>query len=146
MSDPEQRDIGHVFVSYARADSSLVSEMVELVRGWGFDVWYDKDIVGAEHFNHSIQSAIEGCYLLLAFLSEASVMSDWVTKEVIFANQLKKDILPIRMGPLPASHPLTLVLIDYQMLDTKDAEFPNRLRTAVKHAHARNLIPGASSR
>jgi hypothetical protein len=67
------------------------------------------------------------------------VKSDWVVKEVMFANQLKKDILPIRMGSLPASHPLSLVLVNHQMLDASDADFPDRLKAAIKRAHAQSL-------
>jgi hypothetical protein len=136
MSDPEQRGQGHAFVSYARADSGPVRDMVERIRGWGFGVWYDDSILGSEHFNASIQHAIEGCYLFAVCLSDASVKSDWVVKEVMFANQLKKDILPIKMGSIPASHPLSLVLINHQMLDANEADFPDRLKAAIKRAHA----------
>ncbi len=139
MSDPELRESGQVFISYARADSSPVRNMVELIRGWGFNVWYDDSISGSEHFNASIQRAIEDCYLLLVCLSEASVMSDWVVKEVMFANQLKKNILPIRIGSVPATHPLSLVLINHQMLDANEGDFPRRLKTAIKTAHARSF-------
>jgi hypothetical protein len=137
MSDPERRDRGQLFVSYARADSSPVRSMVECVRAWGFSVWYDDSISGSEHFNASIQRAIEYCYLLIVCLSDASVQSDWVNKEVIFANQSKKDILPVKMGGLPPAHSLKLVLVNHQMLDSSDANFPDSLKTAVKRAHAR---------
>lgn len=137
MSDPERREMGQIFVSYARAERGPVRIMVEQVRGWGFGVWYDDSISGSEHFNASIQRAIEDCYLLLVCLSEASVKSDWVVKEVMFANQLKKDILPVRMGAVPAANPLHLVLINHQMLDANEATFPDRLKTAIKGAQAR---------
>jgi hypothetical protein len=139
MGDPERRDIGQVFVSYARADSGSVRSMVERIRSWGFGAWYDDSISGSERFNASIQRAIEECYLFLVCLSEASVQSDWVVKEVMFANQSKKDILPVTMGSLPASHPLKLVLINHQMLDASEGDFPDRLKTAIKGAHARAL-------
>jgi hypothetical protein len=137
MSDPERREMGQIFVSYARVDSGPVRNMVEQVRGWGFGVWYDDSISGSEHFNTSIQRAIEDCYLLLVCLSEASVKSDWVVKEVMFANQSKKDILPVKMGSVPAANPLKLVLINHQALDVNEADFPGRLKTAIKSARAR---------
>jgi hypothetical protein len=139
MSDPERRDRGQVFVSYARVDSSPVSGVVELMRGWGFTIWYDDSISGSEHFNASIQKAIEDCYLLVVCLSEASVQSDWVIKEVMFANQSKKEILPVRMGALPRAHSLKLVLVNHQMLDTDDANFAERLKAALKGAQARTF-------
>jgi TIR domain len=137
MSDPERRDQGQLFVSYARADSSPVRSMVERARAWGFSVWYDDSIRAGEYFNVSIQRAIEDCYLLIVCLSEASVQSDWVVKEVMFANQSKKDILPVKMGVLPPAHSLKLVLVNHQMLDSNDANFGDGLKTAVKRAHAR---------
>ena len=46
------------------------------------------------------------------------------------------DILPIRMGSMPSSHPLSLVLVNHQMLDANEANFPDRLKAAIKRAHA----------
>jgi hypothetical protein len=137
MSDPERRDRGQVFVSYARVDSSPVRDIVELMRVWGFTVWYDDSISGSEHFNVSIQQAIEDCYLQVVCLTEASVQSDWVIKEVMFANQSKKEILPVRMRALPPVHSLKLVLVNHQTLDTDDANFAERLKAAVKGAQVR---------
>jgi hypothetical protein len=141
MTDPEQRDVGQVFVSYSRTDSGAIRSMVDRIRSWGFSVWYDdSSISGSEHFNDAIQHAIESCYLVVACLSEASLHpKGWVVKEVILANQLRKDILPVILGSIPETHPLQLVLINNQRLDARSTDFPERLKTAIKGAHARAL-------
>jgi hypothetical protein len=142
MIDPERRNMGQVFVSYARVDSTPARSMVERIRAWGFNVWYDDNISGSERYNSAIQRAIEDCYLLLVCLSEASVQSDWVIKEVMFANDAKKDILPIRIGVLPSAHSLKLVLVNHQMLDASGSDFAHRLKAAIADAHARKMSSG----
>lgn len=137
MADPERRERGQIFISYARADSRPVRDIAQRIRGWGYTAWYDDSISGSEHFNASIQRAIEDCYLLLVCLSEASVRSDWVVKEVMFANQAKKQILPVRIGPVSGSNPLALVLINHQALDASQGDFTDRLKTAIKTVRTR---------
>lgn len=139
MADPERRDVGQLFVSYARTDETAVQKMVSSIEGNGFNVWYDQNIAGSEHFNASIQQAIEASYLVIVCLSIASVNSKWVEKEVMFAEHTGKVILPIRLGVLPPAHPLGLVLVNLQTLDASDPNFSDRLLTSVKGVHARHL-------
>lgn len=139
MVDPERRDEGQVFVSYARTDATAVQQMVSWIGGNGFNVWYDQNIAGSEHFNASIQQAIEASYLVIVCLSNASVNSKWVEKEVMFAECTGKEILPVLLDVVPPAHPLKLVLVNVQTLDASEPSFSDRLLTSVKSVHARHL-------
>ena len=147
MTDPEQRGLGHIFVSYSRSDRARVLDAVHEIESWGFNVWFDGNISGGERWNASIQDKVQSCYLLLVFLSAQSVKSKWVQLEVMYAFQQSKDILPVKLDTLPSGHALEMVLLTRQMLDAPkdgsspadEADFKCALKTAIQVAHRRQM-------
>ena len=85
-----------VFVSYARVNRERVLQLVERMRSAGVGVWIDEGgIHGASLWGQEIVDAIESSKVMLLMLSDASITSDNVVKELSIASEDKKPILPV---------------------------------------------------
>ena len=85
-----------VFVSYARVDRARVLQLVERMRAAGVGVWIDEGgIHGASLWGQEIVDAIESARVMVLMLSDASITSDNVVKELSIASEDKKPILPV---------------------------------------------------
>ena len=85
-----------VFVSYARVDRARVLQLVERMRSVGVGVWIDEGgIHGASLWGQEIVDAIESARVMVLMLSDASITSDNVVKELSIASEDKKPILPV---------------------------------------------------
>ena len=85
-----------VFVSYASVDRDRVLQLVERMRSAGVGVWIDEGgIHGASLWGQEIVDAIESARVMVLMLSDASITSDNVVKELSIASEDKKPILPV---------------------------------------------------
>jgi TolB-like protein len=85
-----------VFVSYARVNRERVVQLVERMRSAGVGVWIDEGgIHGASLWGQEIVDAIESSKVMVLMLSDASITSDNVVKELSIASEDKKPILPV---------------------------------------------------
>ena len=88
--------IAEVFVSYARVDRERVLQLVERMRSADVRVWIDEGgIHGASLWGQEIVDAIESSKVMVLMLSDASITSDNVVKELSIASEDKKPILPV---------------------------------------------------
>ena len=84
------------FVSYSRADSSIVHAIVAKLRANSFRCWMDVDgISSGEVFIQAIAGAISSSYAVVIFWSEHSSHSSWIKNEIEFAIQRRKVIVPV---------------------------------------------------
>ena len=87
-----------IFISYSRKDKKKVAPYAEFLRSHGYSVWIDLEDLPAGHaFPEEIVNAIKECKILLFFSSTHSNASKWVKREVVYADQQDKLILPIRL-------------------------------------------------
>lgn len=71
---------------------------VELLRKYGLDVWIDESGINASsEWAEQIVNAITDCDVFILFLSETSVASENVRKEIGVAASQKKKILPLKI-------------------------------------------------
>jgi adenylate cyclase len=95
-----------IFISYSRKDSPEALALAEQLRREGMSVWIDQHgIGGASEWAAEIAKAIRDSSSILLLISEHSVSSDAVQKEVALASSRKKPILPVvlRRTVLPVS-------------------------------------------
>jgi hypothetical protein len=87
------------FMSHSGPDDAYVQHMERFVRGLGYDdVFVDgHTMVPDEPFWERIKKGIRDCDAFVVILSQASVKSEWVSREVKFARRLKKKVIPIRI-------------------------------------------------
>ena len=99
-----------VFVSYAHLDAEEVYQDIGHLDGLGFRIWYDEGIPPGQGISHQISAAIRGCAYFIVFVSEASIHSQYVSKEIHLADRCQKQILPVQLCELELPDWLDLVL------------------------------------
>jgi hypothetical protein len=100
---------GGVFISYATADQPFADLLAKKLQERDISCWFaPKDMQGGKRMEDQIDHAIENYDRLLVVLSEHSIRSNWVTREIRKAfkfekQQNRKKLFPIRlvgMGPI----------------------------------------------
>jgi len=88
----------HVFLSYARRDAEeFALFLAATLRRIGYSVWIDTNLLpGTPVWMREIEKAIQQAGVCVVILSPAVHESDWVPKEVEFAKQFQKVIIPIK--------------------------------------------------
>ena len=108
-----------VFVSYARTDRERVMKLVERMRSAGIGVWVDEGgIHGASLWGKEIVDAIDASKVMILMISDSSISSDNVVKELSIASEDKKPILPVYLhrSEIPKS-------MRYQLAGIQHIEF-----------------------
>ncbi len=89
---------GEVFVSYSREDKEKVLELTARLRSAGVPLWMDVGgIDGARMWGEEIVKALDRAKVLLLLVSESSVKSHNVAKEVVLTSERKGHILPVHL-------------------------------------------------
>lgn len=122
---------GFAFVSYKREDFARVEPHLRTLGRIDCPFWYDTGIPGGAEWAATIEARIRSCGFLLVFLTREAVASKHVRREVKFADKLDKPIVPVLLEPVDLGGGLDMLLSQYQMLDSRDHDFEERLRAAV---------------
>jgi len=124
-----------LFVSYRHQDVESIAPILHQLHLRGVHFWYDKGILGGTEWDAVIEQQLEQCCLVLVFLSQASVGSKYVRREVKYADVLNKPILTVQLEDTRLSHGMRMLLTQYQMLDVRAADFAAQLDRAMQSAH-----------
>lgn len=90
-----------IFISYRRRGGNHLARLIETVlKSLGYEVFLDVESMRAGKFNEQIYRAIEACSDVLVILSEHALdrcvdPEDFVRKEVEYALELKKNVIPV---------------------------------------------------
>ncbi len=90
-----------IFISYRREGGEKTARLVQLIlEDYGYKVFLDYDSCNSESWEKKIKSGIEESKVFLFILSKGALdrcrnESDWVRKEVEYAYELHKNIVPI---------------------------------------------------
>lgn len=88
-----------IFISYSRKDSEQAAMLTEQLSSSGLSVWIDsRGIEGAEQWATEIVEGINSCTTFLLLLSQTSVESNNVLKELSLASEKGKRILPVELN------------------------------------------------
>ena len=101
----------HFFMSYSRDDADLQRRIVAELRGRGINVWVDTEnlIPGSSVWEREIERSIRAAAGIIVLLSPGSNDSEWVRREISFAEQNEKRIFPVLVrGDEDDSIPLRL--------------------------------------
>ncbi|HSF48595.1 MAG TPA: TIR domain-containing protein, partial [Burkholderiales bacterium] len=117
----------HVFISYSRQDSEHAVALIHHLRTAGVDVWVDQGGIHAgSAWAGEIIQAIEQCRVFLLLLSSGSAASDQVFREISYASDSKKQILPVRLEPVQPPGRLQYHLSGIQYLDLRPGSMEHR--------------------
>lgn len=145
---------GHkVFVCYAREDQGDITADIEWLRALGVDVWHDQDISAGMLWQEEIVRAIDDASLVLAYVSRASMDSPHCDREIAYAVDQDKRVLPVRLDDAPLTASLRITLGRVQMIQRQRLDEPSyrqRILTALAGSSgapaATTLSPRAGNR
>jgi hypothetical protein len=129
--------------SHAAACNELcksLQRLQHLVRA-GYNVWYDKGIPGGSEWDAVLEQKLTGCFLVLLFVSQASIESKYVRREAKFADALKKPILSVKLEQANLTHGMGMLLTQYQMLSSSASDFHWQLGKAIQFLATRATTP-----
>ncbi|MBB5867262.1 molecular chaperone DnaK (HSP70) [Allocatelliglobosispora scoriae] len=89
---------GYVFLSYSRKDRGYVSQLASYLGTAGVDAWFDPDIRFGSDFERIIRNKIDGCSVLLVAMTPDSAASEWVAREIAWAERQGKPIVPMLLA------------------------------------------------
>ena len=101
----------YFFISYSREDANLQRRIIAELRGRGIRVWVDIEnlIPGSPAWEREIERSIRGAAGVIVLLSPDSNDSEWVRREISFAEQNDKRVFPVLIrGEEDDSIPLRL--------------------------------------
>lgn len=110
----------HFFMSYSRDDASYQRRIIQELRQRGINVWVDTEhlIPGSPAWEREIERAIRGASGIIVLLSPDANNSEWVRREISFAEQNAKRIFPVLIrGDEDDSIPLRLA--NHQRVDLR---------------------------
>ena len=87
-----------IFISYAHDNYDEVKEIVQRLEQQieGLTCFFDvKNIESGDDFTEDIQRALDNSKCLLFMASSASIQSLWVRKEVTYAKNIDKRVVPV---------------------------------------------------
>jgi Tol biopolymer transport system component len=99
------------FMSYSREDVNYQKRVISELRQHGLSVWVDTEnlIPGSPAWEREIERAIRSASGIIVLLSPAANNSEWVRREISFAEQNNKRIFPVLIhGDEDDSIPLRL--------------------------------------
>ncbi len=101
----------HIFLSYSRKDSAIMQRVRDDLRAAELSVWTDEGIEPGTHsWKQTIQDAIDNASCLVVILSPDAKKSEWVGRELDYANTQGVPIFPLlASGNEAKSVPFSLI-------------------------------------
>jgi internalin A len=95
---PSKNQTSKVFISYGHDDKAFVQELATSLAKDNIESWWDFDkLKGGHDWQKEIQQGIKRCDFFVVVLSPTSVDREWVLKEITYANEYKKKIIPLML-------------------------------------------------
>ncbi len=90
-----------VFLSHSSVNKKIASSVAETLRNHGVPVWFSPtNIQTAQQWHDEIGNALRRCDWFLVLLSQSSVKSKWVKRELSYAlnhSQYDDHIIPVKI-------------------------------------------------
>ncbi len=124
---------GDVFISYSREDKDKVLDLTAKLRAAGVPLWMDVGgIDGAAMWGEEIVNALDRAKVLMLMVTESSVHSQNVAREVILASERKGHILPVHLEPTQIPPSLKYPLAGIQHIEYFQGDSNENLRTILR--------------
>lgn len=100
-----------IFISYRRTAYDTANLIAEKLRNAGYKVFFDVDTLTGGKFNEQLLDVIQNCKDVIVVLSEDALErcnqpDDWVRKEVVFAMEHHKNIIPVMLDGFSWPNPM----------------------------------------
>jgi Flp pilus assembly protein TadD len=124
-------DQPYLFVCYAHADAAHVYPELKWLRQQQLNIWYDEGISGGKIWRAEIGNAIKGAHKVLFYISSASLKSDHCSRELNFALDQRKEIIPVYLEDVELTTDLQVGLSRVQALH-RDGRYKSHLLNALQ--------------
>lgn len=121
--------MGHVFISYARADVTRARALADALHALQVPIWWDEALQLGEVFTEAICQKIDRASAVVVLWSRTSVRSGWVLREAERARQ-RRNLVPVLLDTVQPPPPFNV--IDYAVLtawrpNSQNAQFDKLL-------------------
>lgn len=100
----------YIFVSYSHKNDVEVMKDIDWMVSQGYRVWYDEGIEFGVDFPAELARALKNCSQFVVYFSESAVASEYVNREIVFALNNKKKILPVFLTEVQLSDTLSFMM------------------------------------
>lgn len=126
-----------IFVSYSRQDMYEVQSVLQILRNNHFRFWYDMGLKSGTEWAEELGEKIDQCDQFLVLISDHSVNSKYVRKEIGMATDKDKNILVLYLTETNLTSGLHLLLGDIQAIHreffTLEDDFEREICKAVSN-------------
>ncbi len=124
--------MSHIFISYKREDrEDKCKPLADRLRVEGFDVWFDENIEGGESWFDIINHNLEQSFIVVVIVTEAALISHYVTYEWSWALGYGLEVIPLRFYDTISSEMTGHPLLKLQGVDCRK-EIPDHLLEKLK--------------
>ncbi|EXG82313.1 toll/interleukin-1 receptor domain-containing protein [Cryptosporangium arvum] len=109
-----------VFLSYSRSDRGYAEQLVPFLRAADLTVWWDFELYAGEVWTREIAQRINMCDVFLVILTPEAVKSPWVLRELHYASESGKRIVPLLLDACE----LPLLLAGVHREDVRGGDLP----------------------
>ncbi|MDD6538730.1 MAG: TIR domain-containing protein [Bacteroidales bacterium] len=119
---PNKKDMNHeVFISYSRKDKDIADFVSNVLKKNSIKYWIDKEgIYSSSNYKELIVDAIEVSNAVIFISSENSNASINVIREIGYAVNMNKPILPLMLDDAPYAKSIRLDISDIDQIDFKN--------------------------
>lgn len=119
---PERASMHHkVFISYSRRDMAIADRLCNILKENGIEYWIDKDgVYSSSNYKELIVDAIDVSKAVIFISSENSNASINVIREIGYAVNMSKPILPLMLDDAPYAKSIRLDISDIDQIDFKN--------------------------
>lgn len=123
-----------IFISYARTDRRFAETIVLALEANGLRTWWDADLLPGQAWDAQIRETLQSVKVVLGVLSPTALRSDWVMRELSYAQSNGITIVPVLVGgaqPQDLPSPFNLIqalILDDTRLDQSAQEIADRVR------------------
>ncbi|MBM7606352.1 hypothetical protein JOC75_004400 [Metabacillus crassostreae] len=113
-----------IFLSHASVNFPVMKEIADILEGLGYICWYaPRNIAKGNNYLVDIVDAIEQMDVVILLHSKEVHESKYVYREIEYADQMNKLILPVLIDDAPIAKQLVLIIRSMQMTSLLD--FPS---------------------
>ena len=137
----------YIFISYAHSDRDRVYEVLYELENRGYRFWYDDGIAPGSEWAEDIAQHLNDAYLVIAFITKASVASDNCRREITYSLSKRKPFLSVILEDTEMSAGLELQLSAQQSVIRQNFRnwdgFINKILLSPDIAHCKAELPAA---
>jgi len=129
--------MARIFMSYNRESETMARSLVEDLESMGHTAWFDQDLSGGQAWWHQILATIRESDVFLFVMDPHSLNSNACKKELNYAADLGKPVLPVLVADGVSMALLPPELTEIQFIDYRKQD----RATALSLAKALNSLP-----